>query len=149
MYASRDDLFERFGQVSIENLERMVSADKQPSAAITEAAIADASEEADSYIAVSYSLPLPAVPAALKRVVCDIARYRLHSQQSTEEITQRYEDAIAWLKRIADKKAVLKLPIDESGQQPDATQNSNKVAVGTSDYNGVFGRATTDKMPSV
>lgn len=149
MYASRNDLFERFSQVSIENLERMVSADKQPSAAITEAAIADASEEADSYIAVSYSLPLPAVPAALKRVVCDIARYRLHSLQPTEEVKQRYEDAIAWLKRIADKKAVLKLPVDQSGEQPDATPNSNKAAVGTSDYNGVFGRATTDKMPSV
>jgi phage gp36-like protein len=60
----------------------------------------DASEEIDSYIAVGYRLPLPQIPATLKRVACNIARYRLYYQRPTEEVDKRYEAEIAYLKEL-------------------------------------------------
>lgn len=148
MYASRSDLIERFGAVSIDNLERMVTPDKLPDAAVSVLALADATEEADSYIGARYALPLAAVPEALRRTVCDIARYRLHKDKPTEEVRTRYDDGISWLKAVAAGKAFLKLPPPSIGQpSDDPANNGRRVAVGVSHFGGVFGAETTDKMP--
>ncbi|MEO3355772.1 gp436 family protein [Acinetobacter haemolyticus] len=145
MYATRGDLEARFGAVEIANLEAMQT---EPDA--VEQALQDASEEIDSYIAVAYTLPLPLIPSTLKRVACNIARYRLYFQQPTEEVEKRYESEVAYLKRIADKKAVLPIldeddkPTGELPQQSPAT-----MPIGTTYRGGMFADDILNQMPSL
>lgn len=81
MYATRNDLEARFGEGELQQLESMQTVGNS-----IEEALQDASEEIDSYIAVRYVLPLPNTPSTLKRIACNIARYRLYFQQPIEEV---------------------------------------------------------------
>lgn len=145
MYATRQDLEARFGFSEIANLEAM-----QTSVSSITDALQDAAEEIDSYIAVKYQLPLPNVPSTLKRVACNIARYRLYFQQPTEEVENRYKAEIDFLKRIADGKAVLNI-LNESNQvtEEKPVNAPSTMPIGTTYKGGVFGDATLDMMPSV
>ena len=69
MYAIKDDLIKRFGEREI-----------------VETALADAEELINSYVAVKYALPLSTVPAALKRICCDMARYFMYKEVIPEEL---------------------------------------------------------------
>ena len=140
---NRDDLVARFGSRDLSNLETALGAGS------TDAAIKDATEEAESYIAVQYSLPLIAVPEVLKGKLCDIARYRLMSNRATEEASKRYDNAIAWLRRLSRKEVILNLPPAADGSVPPTQEQGGRIVVGSSDYGGVFGKATTDKMPTL
>ncbi|MPW43369.1 gp436 family protein [Acinetobacter guerrae] len=145
MYANRQDLEARFGSDEVANLEAM-----QTSVSAIADALQDADEEIDSYIAVKYQLPLPSVPSTLKRVACNIARYRLYFQQPTEEVENRYRAEIDFLKRVADGKAVLN--ILDQGNQVTEEKPVNAPAtmpIGTTYKGGVFGDATLDMMPSI
>ena len=145
MYATEQDLVARFG-AEIGNLKLMVS---NPD--FVKDAIQDATEEINGHIGDRYPLPLPNVPSNLKRMACDIARYRLYFDQPTEEVRKRYEDAIAFLKRVADNKAHLQIQLPETNEIVD-DQPKNKpstVPIGTSYTGGVFGDATLDKMPTM
>jgi len=64
---------------------------------IIDKALNDASSEADSY------LPAPAVSAnrSLVRHVAAIARFLLHKDGASNEIRERYTDAISWLNKAA------------------------------------------------
>lgn len=108
MYATEPDLVARFGE-EIGNLKLMVS-----NPTFVDDAIQDATEEINGHIGGRYPLPLPNVPSNLKRMACDIARYRLYFEQPTEEVRKRYEDAIAFLKRVADNKAHLQIQLPET-----------------------------------
>ena len=146
MYATEANLVARFGQ-EIEELKLMHA---NTSIAIQDA-IQDATEEINGYIGGRYALPLPNVPSNLERMACDIARYRLYFQQPTDEVRQRYEDAIAFLKRVADNKAHLQIQLPETNQIVD-DQPKNKPStapIGTSYTGGVFGDSTLDMMPSI
>lgn len=145
MYATRQDLEARFGFSEIANLEAM-----QTSVSSIADALQDAAEEIDSYIAVKYQLPLPSVPSTLKRVACNIARYRLYFQQPTEEVENRYKAEIDFLKRIADGKAVLNI-LNESNQvtEEKPVNTPSTMPIGTTYKGGVFGDATLDMMPSI
>ena len=79
MYATESDLVARFGD-EIGGLKTML-----PSQSSVTDAIQDATEEINGHIGGRYPLPLPNVPSNLKRMACDIARYRLYFQQPTEE----------------------------------------------------------------
>ncbi|MFH7767728.1 gp436 family protein [Acinetobacter sp. BSP-28] len=145
MYATESDLVARFGD-EIENLKTML-----PSQSSVQDAIQDATEEINGHIGGRYPLPLPNVPSNLKRMACDIARYRLYFQQPTEEVRKRYEDAIAFLKRVADNKAHLQIQLPETNQIVD-DQPKNKpstLPIGTTYTGGVFGDAILDQMPSM
>jgi phage gp36-like protein len=145
MYATEVDLVARFDN-EIEQLKQML-----PSQSAIDDAIQDATEEINGHIGGRYPLPLPNVPSNLKRMACDIARYRLYFQQPTEEVRQRYEDAIAFLKRVADNKAHLQIQLPETNQIVD-DQPKNKpstMPIGTTYTGGVFGDAILDQMPSI
>ena len=145
MYASREDLVARFGVHEIENLEAM-----QTMSNAIENALQDAAEEIDSYVAVKYELPLPSIPSTLKRVVCNIARYRLYFQQPTEEVDNRYKADIDFLKRVADGKAVLNILNAENQVTEEKPVNKpSTMPIGTSYTGGVFGDSTLDMMPSI
>ncbi len=100
-YAARQDFIDRFGIVE---LQQLVDRDRDDveDAGVLSQALADASAEIDSYLQARYALPLPAVPAALVRVACDITRYRLYDNRATEEVRQRYTDAVRYLRDIAN-----------------------------------------------
>ena len=145
MYATRQDLEARFGADEIANLEAM-----QTVPGALEEALQDASEEIDSYVAVAYTLPLPQIPSTLKRVACNIVRYRLYFQQPTEEVDKRYEAEVNFLKRIADGKAVLNIQNEQNEViEEKPKRNPKSIPIGTSYTGGVFSDEQLNKMPSV
>ena len=145
MYATEPDLIARFG-AEIEQLKRML-----PSVTAVDDAIQDATEEINGHIGGRYSLPLPNVPSNLKRMACDIARYRLYFQQPTEEVRQRYEDAIAFLKRVADNKAHLQIQEEATNQiiEDEPRKKPSTMPIGTTYRGGVFGDDILGKMPTI
>ncbi|WP_026470099.1 gp436 family protein [Alkanindiges illinoisensis] len=149
MYAARDDLIARFGVQAIESLEKTVSKVVDP--AVSDKALSDATELADSYIAARYGLPLSGTPESLKGYVLDIARYKLYVNKAPDEVRQRYEDAMSWLNRVSSGKVILQLPAnpDAGTDTSEATKNRSRVAVGVSHYGGVFGKEVTDLMPMI
>ena len=145
MYATEADLVARFGE-EIGSLKLMVS-----SPTFVDDAIQDAVEEINGHIGGRYPLPLPNVPSNLKRMACDIARYRLYFERPTEEVRKRYEDAIAFLKRVADNKAHLQIQLPETNVIVD-DQPKNRPSttpIGTTYTGGVFGDETLNKMPTM
>lgn len=145
MYATKSDLVVRFGG-ELEQLLMML-----PSVTAVEDAIQDATEEINGHIGGRYSLPLPNVPSNLKRMACDIARYRLYFQQPTEEVRKRYEDAISFLKRVAENKAHLQIQSEESDEiiDDEPTKKPSILPIGSTYRGGVFGDDILSKMPSI
>ncbi|WP_417212371.1 gp436 family protein [Acinetobacter venetianus] len=145
MYATRDDLIVRFGESEIANLEAMQT---QPDA--VNEALQDATEEIDGYVAVKYALPLPSIPTTLKRVACNIARYRLYFQRPTEEVEKRYESELEYLKSLAAGKAVLNIQNEQNEVvEEKPRRNPKSIPIGTSYTGGVFSDEQLNKMPSV
>lgn len=145
MYATKDDLIIRFGAQEVDNLLAM-----QTLESALEQALQDASEEIDSYVAVKYQLPLPSIPSTLKRVACNIARYRLYFQHPPEVIEERYKDEIKYLQKIAEGKAILSVLNPQNEVTTDKPKQSPATQpIGTKYRGGVFGDDTLDQMPSV
>ncbi len=88
-------------------------------------ALASAGAEIDSYIGVRYALPVPGSHPHLTQICVDIALYRLSNARGwvTDELRQRYEDALKALRAYADGKAALTLPADPT--DPDAFGDSD------------------------
>ena len=156
MYATEDDLKKRFGARQIDELKSMheieVTEGEEPEPVdVVEVALQDADEEINGYIGSRYALPLANVPSNLKRIACDIARYRLYSEQPFEHITKLYDDAIAFLKRVQDKKADLQI-LDEQSKEIIDDKPKNKpstMPIGTTYTGGVFGDGILNMMPSI
>lgn len=126
VYETREGMIERFGLEEILELECNIvtgfgsTPDEQAvidekRIAVTDRALQDCSATADGYIAAKNALPLPVVNDRLKEVVADLARYKLYKNRATDEIRQRYEDAIAWLKDVARGTVVL---VVDPAEQP-------------------------------
>ena len=120
MYATVQELETRLG--GTEALVTLADRDGDgvADAELVERALADAAAEIDSYLAGRYALPLPAVPAVLVRLACDMAVYRItcdYGAGLTEERRQRYEDAVSWLKRAASGDVALGLPPQQEPAQ--------------------------------
>lgn len=74
-------------------------------------AASDASETVDSYLAAipgrTFSLPLTAPPARVVGVTADLTRYELWAQRASEEVRNRRDQAIEYLKDLVTGDAVL------------------------------------------
>ena len=105
-YATTEDMIQRFSREELQSV-----AFSEVPAGIDEdkvsTAIADATSEINSYLVSRYELPLFEVPAIIKSVCCDLARYRMFANQATEEINTRYKDRITWLRSVAKGQAGL------------------------------------------
>ncbi|KXA72494.1 gp436 family protein [Bordetella hinzii] len=99
MYASVADLVEQFGETEIVELTDRDQAGEIDTA-VAERALEDASAEIDGYLAARYRLPISEPLRLLTLLAADIARYRLQRGVATDQARQRYEDAVAMLKRI-------------------------------------------------
>lgn len=108
MYATRDDMVKRFGEKEvIELTDRDYTG--QIDETVLSGALADAGVEIDGYIGGRYSLPLAQPPKILTGYACDIARYRLcgSGTRLTEDVRDRYRDAVKFLELAANGKVTL------------------------------------------
>ena len=116
-YASVDDMVARFGELEVLQLT-----DRNQDGVINEevaaVALADATAEIDAYLG-RFKRPFTDTPPILKRLCCDIARYRLAAASGvliTEEIRNRYKiDVLDLLRAMA--KGEVQLGVDESGAE--------------------------------
>ncbi len=110
MYATQQDLIDRFGQTE---LVQLTDRTNRPATTIDETvvgrALSDADELIDGYVAKLYALPLSSVPPRLTKIACDIARYYLHGKAAEKDdpVWRAYNDAITWLKDVAKGLVVL------------------------------------------
>lgn len=99
-YCTQDDLIDRFGEAEITQLSDRAGLGDLDSAVVAQA-IADADAEINGYLSGRYTLPLAVVPPVLVRVACDITRYWLFGHDVTELVKDRYDQAIAYLGKVA------------------------------------------------
>lgn len=115
-YATQADMILQFRES-----EMLMIADPDNNGVVDAALVADAlqraSVEIDSYL-MRFSRPLAVVPARLKELCCDMARYKLVGADVTETdiVRTRYKDAIKALESIRDGK--LDIGLSEAGQAP-------------------------------
>ncbi|MCX8962139.1 DUF1320 domain-containing protein [Erwinia psidii] len=108
MYATRDDMVTAFGKKECVSLtDRNCTGEIDD--VVMNAKLLQASAEINGYIGGRYRLPWSDSAGVLTGRCCDIARYLLcgNGTQCTEEIRERYEDALRYLERIADGKISL------------------------------------------
>lgn len=144
MYATREDMILRYGLGEITQLERGLTDTES-----VDSFLKDASDIADGYIGVVFDVPLPHPPSNLKIYICDIARFLLWRSKASEQVRQRYEDAIAFLKRVADGKAVLLVKNESTQEVTKPSKVKASAPLGTTYTGGVFSNSELDKMPSI
>ena len=96
-YAVKQDMVDRFRATELIQLTDVDSVANAIDDTVLDRALDDADAEIDGYLAGRYTLPLATVPRVLTNIACDIARYRLHDDRATEQVTTRYRDAIRLL----------------------------------------------------
>ena len=103
MYATRQDLVDRFGAAELAQLTDRVN---KPASTIDDTivdrALGDASALIDGYLTGRYALPLTPVPGSLTRVCCDLARFFLWGKSAEKDgpIDRANTAAIAWLRDV-------------------------------------------------
>lgn len=115
-YASLQDMVERFGETEMIQMSDRSMTATALDATVVAAKLADADAEIDGYLGQRFTLPLASVPTVLKRIATDIARYHLYDDRATEQVTKRYDGAIAFLKGVA--KGDVSIGVDPSGDVP-------------------------------
>ena len=117
-YASQQDMIDRFGEEELIELTDRARTGAIDVTVMTRC-LEDADSEIDSYLSGVYTFPLATVPDRLNKLACDVARYELYGTRATEQVVQRYKDAIAFLQLVV--KGVASLGLDElSQQEPDS-----------------------------
>lgn len=120
-YATKPDMIKRFGEaevIALTDRDNLGAIDD----VVLDGALAEADAEIDPYLAPRHTLPLSRVPKIIAGFACDIARYRLCGSggvTETEEVRNRYKDAVKFLERVSK---------GEIGLGLDATNNVAKPA---------------------
>jgi phage gp36-like protein len=78
-------------------------------------ALTDASSVIDGYLGGRYVVPMASPPPMIEVLCCDIARFRL-AQNPTSQMEVRYTAAIDWLDKAA--KGTIPLGVDANGNAP-------------------------------
>ena len=136
-YATVEDMVARFSELEViqltdRNQDGLIDED------VAAVALADATAEIDAYLG-RFKRPFTDVPPILKRLCCDIARYRLTAANGvliTDEIRNRYKvDVLDLLRAMA--KGEVQLGVDDSGEEVAAGEDG---IVFVNGKNKVFGR---------
>lgn len=135
-YAAKDDIEKIHGTDALERVADR-DGDGEIDTDAVDLALESASSEIDSYISVRYDVPLASPSPMVKQVCVDIAVYRLavSTTRLTDEMRQRYEDAVEWLKSIAKGNAAVD---DGSGEDDDGDDNDGADTVGAVHSAGMF-----------
>jgi len=108
-YVTEAHLIKRYGEDKLVGLTDQDN-DGQIDEAVLVEAIADADKLINSYLAPRYTLPLSQAMidgSPLPRIAGDIVVYLLQDELAIEESRERYDRAIAWLKRVQMNQASL------------------------------------------
>lgn len=119
-YATQQDIIDRYGSDALH-----IAADRDNDGVLDVDAITraldDATAEINVYVGARYDLPLSTVPPVLVMLCVDIALYKLATGTAgTDERRQRYEDAVALLRRIASGE--LPLGVDAGSGDDNAAE---------------------------
>jgi len=120
-YATLSDLIDRAGDAEILQIadrDRDGTVDPE----VIAAALSDADNQINGYVAAKYALPLTAVPALVTTWAISIARYVLHRNGAPDHVEQDYKDAIAALKDVA--RGLIALPVDVGETAPAAVNGT-------------------------
>jgi phage gp36-like protein len=119
MYCSLNDLVSRF---DLDELIQLTDSSGTGiiDAQVVDAAIKDASDTIDGYVAGRYPLPLAVVPSALTRICANIARYNLYDQSVTQVVQNNYNDALKFLTEVARGGIRLGLSVDNEPAETDS-----------------------------
>lgn len=118
-YATKSDLYDRFGQIEIEQLaDKDNSADAAAIADTVARALADADAEINGYLEGVYQLPLASTPRFLNSLASDIARYYLAGSTVVEDIEKKYKFAIRSLEKINKEQIRLNIKEVTIGESP-------------------------------
>lgn len=136
-YATIAAMQQRFGERELIYLSER---DDEPvdviNIAVIEQAITDASDVIDGYLAGRYELPLVTVPNLLEQFCCDIARYKLGTNDTPEHIETRNKEAIKFLTSVA--KGELSIGVNALGQDAKVQNTATIQSAGS-----VFAREKT------
>lgn len=115
-FAVPSDLVTRYGE---EEMRLLADRDNDGilDAGVVEAHLVDADAEIISELAGAVTIDPNSPPLTVKRLACQIARYRLYGSNPPEAARNDYKDAIAFLRLVRDKKASL----DGGSEDPVAT----------------------------
>lgn len=127
-YATQQDMIDRFGEEALIELTDKANLGVID-ATVMASALEDADAEINTYLEGRYTLPLASASPILTRFACDIARYQLFDTRASEQVIQRYKDAITFLKSIANGTASLGL--DSLSAEIPATGNSAQMSAST------------------
>lgn len=112
-YATLDDLVERAGDVELRQI-----ADRDRDGTVDPEVVAAALDDADNlingYVAAKYALPLPSVPRIVRTWAVSIARHVLHRNGAPDHVRDDYKDAIAALKDVAAGRIALPVGAGET-----------------------------------
>lgn len=124
-YATQSDMEDRYGTEEVK-----LAADRDGDGVVDPDAITScltaATGEINTYVQAQYELPLSVVSEHLEHICCDIAMYKLSADSPayTDEKRVRYDDAIAWLTKLA--KGIVSLGDETSDdEQQTATEISD------------------------
>lgn len=89
------------------------------------AAMNDAANEIDFYLAPKYPLPFDPVPAMLVKLACDLARYNLYQAGASDEVKDRHKNATRILEQLGDGRLQLGVSVNntELTKQPDLPES--------------------------
>ena len=105
-FASVDDLRVRYGDQELTLLADR-DGDGVVDAGVVEAHLEDADAEIISELAGAVTIDPANPPLNLKRLACQIARYRLYGANPPEAPRKDYEDTLRFLRLVRDGKASL------------------------------------------
>ncbi|AFY60360.1 DUF1320 domain-containing protein [Synechococcus sp. PCC 6312] len=112
-YCTAEDLIARFGEPELIRLTNTgLPGATEINSERLESAIERQSRVMDAFIAVKNQLPLPEVPPVLVSFCCDLVRSDLDNKREREEVKQRREEAMTFLKQLAKGEATLGIAAD-------------------------------------
>lgn len=111
-YALLPDLIERAGETEIREIADR-DHDGSPDPDVITAALEDADNVINGYLAVRYPTPLTVVPSIVLTWAVSISRYVLHRYGAPDHISADYKDAISQLKDVSAGR--MSLPTADDG----------------------------------
>lgn len=123
MYATRQDMIDRFGGEEIRQLtDKSTPRTGLINDTVLNRALADADGDINAALRRRYALPLATIPLELVRVACNLARYYLYDDHAGDEVTRRFNDEKKFLAQIAD--GTMTLGVDAAGAGPQSQAGS-------------------------
>lgn len=105
-YASLSDMERLFGEEEITELSDRDNDDVND-VGVIDGSLEDATDFMNTYLAIRYVTPLTSISESIIKACCQLARYDLHKDHATEQVSNDKKSVIAWLKDLSSGKAVL------------------------------------------